>query len=179
MKNEHPESNDRMDAAEAAFRLSLHETEAMHTTKEEVFGRLLSWNLHPEIVFRLERVWEYTRRVGKRLLHIGQMVVIRIIDFVEAHPHLSVGVALGAALAALTALVPLLGPVLSPVATIVGAILGAAVGYELDAEEKGISSSWRSGVARTIESLVKVAMEFFKLSVELIHIAFSQSLQKG
>jgi hypothetical protein len=126
--------------------------------------------VHPEIVFRLERVWEYTKRVGQRVMHIGRLVLVKIIEFIEAHPQMCIGAALGAAVGALASGLPILGSVLAPVIIVIGSIFGAVVGHDLDREEAGFPARRGGPLRQTIESLAAIAKEFFRLFIELVNV---------
>jgi hypothetical protein len=161
------------------FKFKLDEAEAIRTPKEEVFANLLNWGMHPEIVFRLERVWDYTKRVGQRIIHIGRLVLAKIIEFIEANPQMCVGAALGAALGALASGIPILGPVFAPVSVTLGAVLGAVVGHDLDREEKGLPNRSGGSLRQTIESLVEIAKEFFRLFIEMVNAVIRRGDKQG
>lgn len=158
----------------AEFKLKLNETEAEHTSKEDVFAKLLARGVHPEIVFRLERVWHYTRRVGKRMVHIGRLAVVKILEFIEAHPQMCIGALLGAAVGALMNGIPVLGHILAPVSVAIGAIFGAVVGHDLDREDAGLPNRHGNSLRQTIEALVEIAKEFFRLFIQMVNLVFGK-----
>ena len=158
------------DTAQAEFKLMMDEAEAARMSKEDIFAKLLAWGVHPEIVFRLERIWEYTKRVGERMIHIGRLVLAKIIGFIEAHPQMCIGAALGAAIGILVTGIPVLGHLLAPILVLLGAGFGAIIGHDLDREDKGLTGRFGGPIRQTIKSIVEIAQEFFRLFIVLINI---------
>ena len=153
--------NIEMDNGPAALELVLLDAEAKRTTAHEIYDRLLELGVPPEIVYRLSRLWRHVRRVGGRVVAVGKIILMKMVEFITKHPGLCAGVALGAALAVLASHVPWLGPVLGPIAALVGIPLGAAVGHAIDSNRCNDS---------VLLNAVRAAMEFFKLLVELMRI---------
>ena len=162
------------EAAHAEFKMIMDEAEAARTSKEDIFAKLLAWGVHPEIVFRLERIWEYTKRVGERIIHVGQLVLAKIIEFIEANPQMLIGAALGAAIGILASGIPVLGPLLAPISVLLGAGFGAIVGHDLDREDKGLPARYGGPIRQTIQSFLEIAGEFFRLFIELLNLVISQ-----
>jgi hypothetical protein len=132
------------------IKFMLCEAQACRANPDELFERLLKLGVPPEIA-----VWF----VKFCLVHLGRIVVLELIRFLQEHPGLFIGAAIGAAVGYLTVHVPLIGPHLAPLVAMVGAIYGAAVGHGVDSD-------------RTNEHFVVLAWQaariFFQFLVNLL-----------
>jgi hypothetical protein len=110
----------------ALMELERAEAAATGVTFEQVLIDGLRAGIPPEILTRMEALWRTTRKIGGRLVRIGRIAVLRIVEFVRANPHLAVGAALTAIVAFLvTSVIPWIGPMLAPFATALAALYGA------------------------------------------------------
>lgn len=119
------------------------------------------------ILTRFEDLWDITKRIGNTTIYIGKIIINKMIEFIQAHPHAVIGMALGAAIGALISLVPFIGPLLAPIATAIGACYGFCVGGKLDYSNIGRSST-------VFESLVMLAKDFFKTLANILYELKSQ-----
>lgn len=119
-------------SAQANLELALLDARTRSYSKTDAFTQYTNAGLPPEIVFRLEGLWETTRRIGGKIVHIGRILVFEIARFIKENPNLAVGVALGAAVGTLSNLVPFIGQLLAPLAVAVGAFIGGIAGARLD-----------------------------------------------
>ena len=110
----------------ALIELTRADAAAARASFEQVLKDGLRAGIAPEILTRMEDLWNATRKVGGHLVRIGRIVVLRIMEFIKANTHLAVGAALAAILALLvTSAIPLIGSMLAPFATAVAALYGA------------------------------------------------------
>lgn len=115
---------------------------------------LLDRGLPPEVVTRMQDLWDKTKVIGGEVVAVGKIIIKKIVDFFLANPGLAIGVAIGAAVSALvSASIPFIGALLAP---LVG-VLVALYGYNI--QEGGRDSM--------LHSTVKLAVEFFKLLVDI------------
>lgn len=144
--------------AEAKIELALINSKAHELNRVDVFAQLTNAGLPPEVIFRLDELWEATKVIGGKVVHTGKIIIFEIIRFIEENKHLAIGVALGAALGAIVSLIPFLGPMLAPTAAAIGMVIGGVAGARLDRgqklEEGGI------GIA---QELIILAKKFFEL----------------
>lgn len=127
--------------------------------------------LPQEAVQELVDLCSVRRRIGTRVVHIGRVVVDEIARFVEANPHLAIGVAVGAAIGALTSMIPLVGSMLAPLATLLGVIVGGVAGLRLDEGRRT-----RGGVLGVTQDLIVLAKKFFAFLVRLVRAAMQEQL---
>ena len=118
--------------AQAKLKLALTQAEADTVSNSDLYVMLQELGLPSEVALRLHQLISYTQQIGDKIFSIGKIIVIKIIDFIKAHPNLFVGAALGAAVGSLVNAVPALGPILSPLATAIASAFGAVVGQRMD-----------------------------------------------
>lgn len=148
--------------------LALWQAEADSMNSSELYAWLVDSGLPHEVAIRLHELISVTKPVGNKLFAIGKIIVIKIIEFVKAHPFLvvgaSLGAAVGAAVATLITSVPFIGQLLAPVAMVLGVTItavGAVVGHRLDKCFQGVG-----------EDIFEIAKEFFKLVTDVFTTIF-------
>lgn len=121
-----------------------------------------------EVTIRLHELASYTKKSGNKVLAVGKIVLIKILEFVKAHPFLvmgaGIGAVVGAAVASLITAVPLLGQLLAPVAMALGitiTAIGAVTGHRMDKCFQGVG-----------EDVFEIAQEFFKLLRNVFNTVF-------
>lgn len=124
--------------------------------------------LSSDVACRLHELIGFTKRVGNKAFNIGKILLIKIIDFVKAHPFLVTGICIGAvvemAITTLITSIPFVGPLLAPVAAALGitiAVTGAVIGHNLNKRFSGIG-----------EDIVEIAKSFFDLVAEVFNTIF-------
>lgn len=160
-------------SAEAQLEIALLDSKAQDFDQLDVFTFFTNSGLPLEIIFRLEELWEATKVLGGKIIHIGKIILLEIARFIEQNPNLAIGVALGAAVGALVNLVPFLGPLLAPLSTAAGALLGGVVGSRLDRGQK--PGHWAMEIAQDV---IIVARKFFEL-LAAIFIALQEKYEAG
>lgn len=153
---------------QANLNLALWQAEADSMSSSELYAWLVDSGLPHEVAIRLHELIGVTKKVGSKVFAVGKIVVIKIIDFVKAHPFLvvgaSIGAAVGSAVATLITSVPFFGQLLAPVAIALGitiTALGAVVGHRLDKCFQGVG-----------EDIFEIAKEFFKLLTDVFKTIF-------
>ena len=166
-------NEDPLLAGQAHLQISLWNADAEHTLEDDIMAKLLALGVPPEVVIRLREFWNYTKRVGEKLISIGRIVTLKIIEFIEAHPHLAIGTALGAAVGVFIHQVPILGQVLAPVAVCIGAFVGATIGHGLDKNAKE-NDRLPLSIGALINDAAEVAMLFFQLLITVLNAVFQK-----
>ena len=121
--------------AEARLDLALLEAEADAVSSSDLYLWLRESGLPPEVAMRLKILAEFTIKVGQKLLRLGKILLLKLIEFIKINPNLAIGIALGAATSVLISMVPFLGPILAPIALPLGIAVGAIAGNRLDRRE--------------------------------------------
>lgn len=121
-----------------------------------------------EVTIRLHELATYTKKAGSKVLAVGKIVLIKIIEFIKAHPFLVIGAGIGAivgaAVAGLITSVPILGQLLAPLAMALGitiTAIGAVVGHRVDKCLPGVG-----------EDIIERVQNFFKLLVDVFNSVF-------
>ena len=157
--------NAELTHAEARIELALLDGKTLSMDRTDAFVRFTNAGIPPEIIFRLEELWEATRIIGKKVIHIGRIVVLEIVRFIEENPNLAIGVALGAAVGSLTSLVPFVGYLLAPISVAVGAFIGGMAGARLDRGQKP-----GDGVIGLTQEVIILANKFFSLLASIFNV---------
>ena len=111
----------------------------------------------------------YTKKARGKIIHVGKIILLKIIEFVKAHPYLSAGIAIGAAVGFLVNSIPLIGPLLAPLAGALGIVVFGIAGHRLD---KG--KNVRGGILEIAQDVIEIASAFFKLVVDVFNAVFNQ-----
>ncbi|NJN75084.1 MAG: hypothetical protein HC796_00975 [Synechococcaceae cyanobacterium RL_1_2] len=166
--------------AQSNLELSLLQATADSFTSNEIYVWLVDIDVPKEIANKLHELITYTKKIGKKVFNIGKIVLIKIIEFVKAHPHLvagiGIGLSIGLAVQTLVNAIPFIGPVLSPLAGALTCILGITIlglaGHRLDkkAQEKQVSNNFM-GMA---EDIVEIAKEFFTFIADIFNTIFAE-----
>ncbi len=159
------QSHQRLSEAQAKLKLVLWDAEVASTQEIEIYQWLQSLGLPEEVVTRLHELLSFTQKIGSKIVAIGKIVLLKILEFVQAHPCLAAGMGIGAAIGAvlvgLVSSVPFLGSILAPVAATLGIIItgaGAVVGHRLDKQ-----------IGRDVSEVIQ---EFFGLLIDVLNIIF-------
>lgn len=163
--------------AQANLELAILNAEAESMSSSDFYAWLKGLGLPDEAAIRLKGVAEITAEVGKRVINVGKMILMKIIEFVKAHPNMGIGIAIGAALGALVNTVPLIGPLLAPIATVLGVAVGALAGHRLDKAATGQPQN--SGIVAIGQDVIEIASAFFKLLIDIFNLTLSGATIQG
>jgi hypothetical protein len=157
-----------LSTAQANLKLAIWNAEANSVTSSELYVQIQELGLPEEVVSRLHELVSFTQRVAGKVFSIGKIVLLKILDFVKAHPFLiagaGIGAVIGAAIAGLITAIPFLGPILAPIAAILGitiTVAGAVIGHKLDKQFQGVG-----------EDIIEIAQQFFSLLASVINMIF-------
>ncbi len=168
-----------MTTAQANLELSLLSAEAEATSSSDLYVWLRESGLPSEAAIRLKNLVDITVDAGGRLISIGKILLLKIIEFVKAHPNLAVGIALGAAIGALVSMIPFLGTFLWPVATVLGVSLCAVVGHREDKLQKGQTNKEESNLITITQDVIEIARAFFQLLIDIVTTALDERTLKA
>lgn len=163
--------------AQANLELLLLSSEAEAISNGDIYAWLKDMGLPNEVAIRLKDFAEMTAEVGKRAIHVGKLILIKMIAFVKAHPKLAVGIAIGAAIGSLVSAIPWIGPFLAPIATILGVAIGALAGHRLD--KSAAAQNQNDGRIAIAQDLIEIANDFFDLLIDIFKLTMSEATIKG
>lgn len=114
--------------------LSIMNAESASMDFTSILVDLANRNIPMEIITRLEELWTKTKIIAGEIVHIGRIIVEKILTFIQDNPNMAIGLAIGGCLGVLTSMIPFIGPLLAPLVTAVGVAWGIYVGRTLDSE---------------------------------------------
>ena len=160
-----------MNEAQAKLKLLALESEVNNFDKLDMIVKLTNLGLPQEFITRMQDLFNFTKKIGRQTIHIGKIIIKKLIDFINENPNLTIGLAVGIGLAVLagmlTSMVPIVGgPLSGIVSSIVATItipLGVLRGHRLDKVMKGeyVGDS-------IIEDIVTIAKKFWSLFVDIL-----------
>lgn len=156
-----------MTPAEAKLDLALWQAEADLCSGEDLYVQFRELNIPSEIAIRLKELLSVVRRLGKKVISIGKIIAIKIVEFIRQHPNLSSGIALAAAVAWLLSSIPFLGVVLAPIALVIGIPVGAVLGHRMDQAERAMPIR-DFGVVGLGQDIIEIVRSFLQHFVETL-----------
>lgn len=152
---------------EAALELALWQAEADATSSSDIYVRLRESGLPPEVAIRLKELMAVTKRVGDKLISLGKVIVMKLIEFIQKHPHMAIGIALAAAISVVVAGIPYIGQFLAPIVAVIGIPIGAIAGHRMDKAANGVIDGGL-GVIQLTQDVIEIAREFFQLFIDTL-----------
>jgi ElaB/YqjD/DUF883 family membrane-anchored ribosome-binding protein len=162
--------------AKANLKLTLLNAEAESVSSNELYLWLIEQGLSSEAAIRLKNLVDVTQTVGERIINIGKIILMQIVEFVKKHPHLVMGIAIGAAIGILIGAVPFLGVYLAPIAAVVPMAVGAIAGHRLDKMEQGKTVNTSDDFTVIAQDIIEIAKEFFTLLIDIFNTVFDEQL---
>ncbi len=163
--------------AQKKLELIILNSEASSITSSDFFARLKDCGLSDEVAIRLKGIAEITSEIGQRVIHIGKLILMKIIEFIKAHHNMAVGIAIGAAIGVFVNSIPWIGPFLAPIAALLGVTVGALAGHRLDKAESGLTNN--SGIVAIGQNVIEIATEFFKLFLDILSLVKDGLAMRG
>lgn len=148
------------------------ETESMSSA--DFYAWLKEHGLPDEAAIRLKGLAEITAEVGQRVIYVGKMILMKIVEFVKAHPNLAIGVAIGAALGVLVSAIPWIGHYLAPIVALLGVTIGAIAGHRLDKTADGQTEKY--GLVAIGQDVIEIATAFFKLLADIFNLTLNSQV---
>jgi len=164
---------------EAELELTLWNADADDMSSSDLYLWLRESGLPSEVAIRLHGLVDTVKEIGGSVINIGKIIIIKIIEFVKAHPNLAIGIAVGAAIGALAMMIPFLGVYLAPTAMLFGMTIGAVGGHRLDKIEKGQLVDTDVNLVSIAQDIIEIAKEFFKLLIDIFNSVFDEQVFQG
>lgn len=148
-------STSLMNTEQALLEVSMLNAEVSNQSFEDVVVEGIGGGVPPEVLTRMKDLWEKTKEIAGEVVEIGKIIIMKIIEFLKAHPKLAASLAIGAAVYLLTHAIPLIGPLLAP-------LLAAA------------SAIYTFGTVSSLDEAIDMAKKFFQLLVEIFNAVASR-----
>jgi hypothetical protein len=158
---------EKMKLPQAKLELALWQADADMASSSDLYIRLTEMGLPSEVAIRLKELLEIVKPIGGKMISIGKIIALKLIAFIEQHPHLATGIALGAAISSLIASVPFLGPILAIVAFPLGITVGAIAGHRVDKTQGGKVDGDFGHIA-IAQDVIEIARAFFQLFIDTL-----------
>jgi len=165
--------------AQAELELMLLNADVESIANGDLYLWLRENGLPSEVAIRLEGLIDQVVTVGNSVISIGKIVLMKIMEFVKAHPNLAIGIAVGAAIGALVSMVPFLGVYLAPIAMAVSTSIGAIACHRLDKIEQGQDVNTQAGLIAIGQDAIEIAKEFFQLLFAIFNAVFAEKVFQG
>jgi len=156
---------------QANLQLLLWNKSAETTSDDDIYIRIQRLGLPQEVVSLLHALITKIKEVSGKVIQIGKIILIRILDFVEENLFLvagaGIGALIGSAIFSLMVSVPFIGPFLAPLAKVIGittTVTGAIIGHEIDKKVPSIGKSLR-----------EIADAFFKFFSQVLNTLLNTS----
>lgn len=140
------------------FEVTMMNAQASLLTFDEVVIDAVNRGVPPELITRLQGLWEQTKVIAGEVIAIGRIIVNEIVGFLRQHPKIALGLALGAAVTALISGIPFIGPLLQPLSAWLGTVYAAGVGAAMEVGDY-------SGSPYT--AVIELASRCFELIVQI------------
>jgi hypothetical protein len=168
--------------AQANFRMALWQADAGSMSSSDLYVWLNDSGLPHEVTIRLHELANYTQKAGNKVVDIGKIILIKIIEFVKAHPNLvagvGIGVTIGVAVNYLVSSIPFIGVLLAPLATVLATAFGIVVfgiaGHRLDKRAQG--KEVQNGLMGFAEDIIEIVKAFFKLMVDVFNLVLQNAV---
>lgn len=163
--------------AQANLKMTLWQVDAGSMTSGDLYVWLNDTGLPYEIKIRLHKLIEVTEKIGNKVVHIGKIIFIKILEFIKAHPGLvagiGIGMTLGLAVNYFISSIPVIGTLLAPLAAALAAagIVGFAIaGHRVDKRSQG--KEMPDSLMGYAENIVEIFQAFFQLMIDVFNIVF-------
>lgn len=164
-----------LSSAQANLKLSLIQADVETISSSDLYVSLQQLGLPSELTMRLHELGKQTRKIGDQVVSVGKIIIVKIIEFIKAHPNLFIGAALGAAVGLLVNSVPVLGPLLSPLVTVIAVTFGSVVGHRMDKGQTGTEIS----TVELAENVIEIARDFFQFLVDIFSTIYRSEFATG
>ena len=165
--------------AQANLDLVLWNAESESVSSSDLYLWLRESGLPSEVAIRLQSLVDTVTEVGGKIISIGRIILVKIIEFVKAHPNFATGIAVGAAIGAMVSMIPFIGVYLAPIATVISSTIGAIVGHRLDKIDKGQSVNMSTDLFAITQDAIEIAKSFFKLLIDVFNMVFNEKSLQG
>ena len=163
-----------MDKNKATFEALLFQAEASGLDKVETMAFLSNQGVPLEVITRMDSLWEQTVMVANQVLHIGKIIIMKLIQFIKENPNMIIGLAIGLGLGMLSASVPFIGNFIAPIVTVAFSTIFVLKGHRLDKTMKGeyIGDS-------LIEDTIIIIKKFWSFFYEIFNAVVIEPIVAG
>lgn len=146
----------------ALTELSLLNAEAKKQSYSDFYAEFADEGWPPEIITRMKDFWEITKVVASEVIHIGKIILTKVVEFIRANKNLAAGLVLGLILNYFLSGIPYLGSFLIDLVGPIIIFLGGLYGVSMDTTDSGDRKY--QGMAEAAIALIR---SFMKLMFDI------------
>ncbi|MBF2056149.1 MAG: DUF2273 domain-containing protein [Cyanobacterium sp. T60_A2020_053] len=159
--------------SQANLKMALWQIEVDSMNDTDLYVWISNAGFSDSIALRLHELIKKVQQIGNKVISVGKIILIKILEFIKAHPHLAIGVALGISVSILVRSIPFFGQFLAPLAMILGVGIGAIAGHRLDKKQKG-EEVYGVTIIEQTQEVIEIFKEFFYLLIEVFRLVFAE-----
>lgn len=85
-----------MDSNLAKIELMALQTKVSKYDDTDMFTHFINNGVPEKIILLLQKLWKYTVKLGEKVIEIGKIIFIKLLEFIKENPNLTLGLVLGA-----------------------------------------------------------------------------------
>jgi len=121
-----------MKAEEAITKLLALQTEAKNLDKVDMMTYFTMQGVPLEVTTRMDYLWDFKTEFSDNVVNVGKIIVMKLLEFIENNPYMTIGIAIGVGLGSLAAMIPFIGQIVAPIIATIAAIYGGLKGNRMD-----------------------------------------------
>ncbi len=119
----------------------MNEHEKTDTGKDNnLFDWLISHGISKFLVEKIRAIWRGTIDFGRKIILLGETIVVELVKFAPKHPYMTIGALTGFCAAVLLNQIPVVGWLIGPAVSCLTTIVGAYLGHLADKPDGNIIS---------------------------------------
>jgi hypothetical protein len=121
-----------MNAEEAITKLLALQAETKNFDKVDMMTYFTKEGVPLEVTTRMDYLWDFKTEFSDNVVNVGKIIVIKLLEFIEKNPYMTIGIAIGIGLGSLAAMIPFIGQIVAPIIATITAIYGGLKGNRMD-----------------------------------------------
>lgn len=170
-----------MTTAQGKMELLILQAKAEQVNEADFISELVNKGLSGEIIAKLQILFSQVQYIGKQIINVGKIILMKLWEFIEENPLLSITIALGFALVALLSLmvgwIPGIGPMIVGILGLIIIPRGIYIGASLDKIWIKIKNGEQLGDS-FIEETLEISKKFMTLLVEIFKSVKNELVSK-
>jgi hypothetical protein len=158
-----------MKAEEAITKLLALQTETKGWDKVDMMTYFTKEGVPLEITTRMNYLWDFKTEFSDNVVNIGKIIVMKLLEFIENNPYMTIGIAIGIGLGSLAAMIhiPFIGHIVMPIIAAIPPIYFGLKGNRMDKIMRGeyVGDS-------LIDDGITSAKQFWTLFADIINSSF-------
>lgn len=158
-----------MKAEEAITKLLALQTETKGWDKVDMMTYFTKEGVPLEITTRMNYLWDFKTEFSDNVVNVGKIIVMKLLEFIENNPYMTIGIAIGVGLGSLAAMIhiPFIGHIVMPIIATIPPIYFGLKGNRMDKIMRGeyVGDS-------LIDDGITSAKQFWTLFADIMNSSF-------